>query len=148
MTKLPDGLIAWIASDPRSPACDADLEEGLAKIIRTSDIRDQAVGGAVARMDMRVDKPGNDETLSRIDNSVDVAREVLTDKEDRIAFENQIGISQKDMTAETITDQPSARDLRSHQENPVRAILTPEWSAYLDRSNARNWRAADLATDP
>jgi hypothetical protein len=52
--------VAWIATDSRALASHADLQEWLAEIVPASNVGDQPVRGAVARMHMSVDEPRRD----------------------------------------------------------------------------------------
>jgi hypothetical protein len=52
--------VAWIATDSRALASHADFQEWLAEIVTASNVGDQPVRGAVARMHMGVDEPRSD----------------------------------------------------------------------------------------
>ena len=58
-----------IAADSRAFARHADVEEGLAEVVRPSGVRDQPVGRAVAGVHVRVDEAGSDELAGRVDHA-------------------------------------------------------------------------------
>src|SRR4030095_9383089 len=63
--------VARISADHRALAGHGDLEEGLAEVVGPAGVGDEAMGGAVAGMDVGIDEAGTDELAPGVDLLVD-----------------------------------------------------------------------------
>src|SRR5258708_29447008 len=110
--------VTWIAADSRALASHADFQEGLAEIVTASDVGDQSVRGAVARMHMGVDESRRDQLVACVDLAVDQALEVFTDEQYGVAFIDQLGIVPKGMMPVCMCNQPAAGNAGTHGNDP------------------------------
>ncbi len=106
--------VAHVAFDAAAFSRHADLEEGLAEIVRAPGVGDQAVRCAVPGMHMRVDEARTHELARGIDGRVDSALELRTHIEDLVALEDDLVIPVEAMVAVAVPDHPAAPPASPH----------------------------------
>src|SRR5207244_5307935 len=84
-----------IAAHSRALAGHGDLQEGLTVEVRPAGIGDEAVGGAVPGMHVRVDEAGRHQSATGVDLGVDRALEAPTDMQDAVVLvhDHAVGMS-------------------------------------------------------
>ena len=113
----------------------ADFKEGLAEIVAASDVGDQPVRGAVARMHMGVDESRRHQLVAGVDLVVDGAFEAFADEKHGIAFIDQLGVTPKGMLPACICNQPAAGDAGTHG-------IPPRARSTKRRHGRRAWKQA------
>ena len=106
--------VARIAADSRAFARHADVEEGLAVVVRPSGVRDQPVRRAVAGVHVRVDEAGRDELAARVDHEVGGAVEARADVDDALVFPHHDAVADQRVRAAAEADDPAAADQSAH----------------------------------
>ena len=97
-----------IAADSRAFARHADVEEGLAEVVRAAGVRDQPVGRAVAGVHVRVDEAGSDELARRVDHQVGGAVEARAHMDDAPVFPHHDAVADQRVRAAAEPDDPAA----------------------------------------
>ena len=103
-----------IAADSGAFTRHADVEEGLAEVVRPSGVRDQPVGRAVAGVHVRVDEAGRDELAGRVDHQVGGAVEARADVHDAPVFPHHDAAADQRVRAAAEPDDPAAPDHSAH----------------------------------
>ena len=106
--------IARVALDDLALLGDGNFEKGLAVIHRAPGIGDEAMGGAVAGMDVRVYEARRDQHPRCIDDLVDTAVESLADEEDLVVLVDELAVPQERVLAALMGHDPGCLDLGAH----------------------------------
>ena len=91
-----------------------NFKKRLPAIHRPAGIGDQPMRGAVAGVDVGVDESRRNQLVLGIDYPIDATFECLSDVEDRVPFEYDLGVAQKRMLAALIAHHPRRLDLAAH----------------------------------
>ena len=117
--------VARIAFDDLALLRHADFEERLAVVHWASGVGDQPMRGAMAGVDVGVDKAGRDQLAGGVDRCVDRAVEGFADMHDLVAFIDHNPVVDQPMMAAFVADDPARFDQGPHRNSVVATAVQP-----------------------